>query len=273
MKKNKSGAIILGILLVIIALAGGVGIGFVMGRSTAKTAESEGSGQSGTVSNTVIETNGGTNDAAQVDTESTADVQETSAQTAEVDPDDSVVVLSVDGSDVTLNEINVRLYSLRNYYVGNYGEDPWGQTTDGGQTVAEEAKQTLENDIIRAEVCMSKAADYGVMVTDEISANCLDDAQTTLDNLGQDIADEFGLTLAAQQSVNIKYEVVTAVTNALSDQVREELLADEANQSLSDEELELKISEQVQQEMNSWIDSAQVEYSDVWAQIVVGSVG
>ena len=174
---------------------------------------------------------------------------------------------------VTMNEINVRLYILRNHYIEVYGEDPWNQTTDSGKTVAEEAKATLEDEIIRAELCMEHASELGINVTDEIKAMCLDDAQKFLDDIGPEISAEFGLTLAAEQNVNIKYEVVTAVTNVLSDQARETLLADEANQSLSDADLELKISESVQAQFDAWKEAAQVDYSDVWAQIVVGSVG
>ena len=213
-----------------------------------------------------------TTDEAQTEAESVADNQG-QTDSATVDGDDSVTVLTVDGSAVTMNEINVRLYILRNHYIEVYGEDPWNQTTDSGMTVAEEAKATLEDEIIRAELCMEHASELGINVTDDIKAMCLDDAQKFLDDIGPEISEEFGLTLTAEQNVNIKYEVVTAVTNVLSDQARETLLADEANQSLSDADLELKISESVQAQFDAWKEAAQVDYSDVWAQIVVGSVG
>ena len=271
MKQKRSGAIILSIVLVIIAMAAGIGIGFVMGKSTKDNhTESAEAVESTSIEDTVNESE--TTDVAQTEAESVADNQDQTDSTT-VGGDDSVTVLTVDGNAVTMNEINVRLYILRNHYIEVYGEDPWNQTTDSGMTVAEEAKATLEDEIIRAELCMEHASELGINVTDEIKAMCLDDAQKFLDDIGPEISAEFGLTLAAEQNVNIKYEVVTAVTNVLSDQARETLLADEANQSLSDADLEWKISESVQAQFDAWKEAAQVDYSDVWAQIVVGSVG
>ena len=271
MKQKRSGAIILSIVLVIIAMAAGIGIGFVMGKSTKDNhTESAEAVESTSIEDTVNESE--TTDVAQTEAESVADNQDQTDSTT-VGGDDSVTVLTVDGNAVTMNEINVRLYILRNHYIEVYGEDPWNQTTDSGMTVAEEAKATLEDEIIRAELCMEHASELGINVTDEIKAMCLDDAQKFLDDIGPEISAEFGLTLAAEQNVNIKYEVVTAVTNVLSDQARETLPADEANQSLSDADLEWKISESVQAQFDAWKEAAQVDYSDVWAQIVVGSVG
>lgn len=271
MKQKRSGAIILSIVLVIIAMAAGIGIGFVIGKSSKDNhTESAQAVESTSIEDTVNESE--TTDEAQTEAESVADNQGLT-DSATVDGDDSVTVLTVDGSAVTMNEINVRLYILRNHYIEVYGEDPWNQTTDSGMTVAEEAKATLEDEIIRAELCMEHASELGINVTDDIKAMCLDDAQKFLDDIGPEISEEFGLTLTAEQNVNIKYEVVTAVTNVLSDQARETLLADEANQSLSDADLELKISESVQAQFDAWKEAAQVDYSDVWAQIVVGSVG
>ena len=271
MKQKRSGAIILSIVLVIIAMAAGIGIGFVMGKSSKDNhAESAEAVESTSIEDTVNESE--TTGETQTEVESVADNQG-QTDSATVDGDDSVTVLTVDGNAVTMNEINVRLYILRNHYIEVYGEDPWNQTTDSGVTVAEEAKATLEDEIIRAELCMEHASELGINVTDEIKAMCLDDAQKFLDDIGPEISEEFGLTLTAEQNVNIKYEVVTAVTNVLSDQARETLLADEANQSLSDADLELKISESVQAQFDAWKEASQVDYSDVWAQIVVGSVG
>ena len=250
MKQKRSGAIILSIVLVIIAMAAGIGIGFVMGKSTKDNhTESAEAVESTSIEDTVNESE--TTDVAQTEAESVADNQDQTDSTT-VGGDDSVTVLTVDGNAVTMNEINVRLYILRNHYIEVYGEDPWNQTTDSGMTVAEEAKATLEDEIIRAELCMEHASELGINVTDEIKAMCLDDAQKFLDDIGPEISAEFGLTLAAEQNVNIKYEVVTAVTNVLSDQARETLLADEANQSLSDADLELKISESVQAQFDAW---------------------
>lgn len=259
MNKKSSNTIILMIVLVIVALAAGIGIGFLLGRTYSETKESTSGSETILESVPEIET--------VKETESESEIE------AETEEDDSVPVLSVNGRVVTLNEINVRLYTLRSHYVEIYGEEPWGEITENGQTVSEEAKAQLEADVIRAELCMEKAADYGIVVSDDVIAMNRQEAQNFLDSIGTDIAAQFGLTLTAVQNVYIKYSVITEVTNALDDQIRSELLADEANQGLSDAELEVKISEASQQIMNTWREEATISYEDVWEQIVVGSVG
>ena len=145
MKQKKSGAIILSIVLVIIAMAAGIGIGFVIGKSSKENhTESAEATESAFIESTVNE--------SQAEETAGETLAETDAQTSAddtsttVDGDDSVTVMTVDGNAVTMNEINVRLYILRNHYIEVYGEDPWNEATDGGQTVAEEAKATLEDE-------------------------------------------------------------------------------------------------------------------------------
>ena len=126
MKQKRSGAIILSIVLVIIAMAAGIGVGFVMGKSSKDNhTESAEAVESTSIEDTVNESE--TTGEAQTEAESVADNQGQTDSTT-VDGDDSVTVLTVDGNAVTMNEINVRLYILRNHYIEVYGEDPWNHS-------------------------------------------------------------------------------------------------------------------------------------------------
>ena len=71
----------------------------------------------------------------------------------------------------------------------------------------------------------------------------------------------------------MKYQVITEVTNAVNDQIRAELLADDANKNLDESELDVKISEAFQQQEEAWKADYDIQYSDIWDNIVVGSVG
>lgn len=261
MKKKGSGAMIIGVMLIIVAMVVGIFIGIMIGRS------GSGSDEADQTTNTAQGT---------IQTETQEETQsETMLETEEETMDDSnaAVVMTVGDSKVSMDEVNVRLYSLRSYYVQSYGEEPWGQTLDDGTTLAEAAKQTLEDDIIRAEIFMDKASEYGISVTDTMQTMCSDEAQNFIDNLGEAVAGEFGLKKEAVEAIYIKYEVITAVTNVINDEIREELLADEANKDLSESELDVKISEAFQKIVDEWKAEYTVDYSDIWENIVVGSVG
>lgn len=262
MQKKGSGAMIISIVLIIAAMVIGIFIGILIGKSSV----SENTAQSDDV---VISSESTT----QIDTESVETEEQTESKESMAADGDVAVVMTVGGNDVSMDEVNVRLYSLRSYYVQSYGEEPWGQTLEDGTVLADAAKQTLEDDIIRAEIFMQKAADYGVTVTDDMIAICSDEAQKFVDGLGEAVAGEFGLKKEAVEAVYIKYEVITALTNIINDEIRAEILADEANADLSESELDIKISELFQQQEEAWKNEFEVEYTDIWENIVVGSVG
>ena len=77
---------------------------------------------------------------------------------SETDSENTEVVVTVGDSKVDMKEINYRLYSLRNYYIQAYGEEPWNEPIDeSGVTVAEAAKNQLNDDIVRTEILVDKA--------------------------------------------------------------------------------------------------------------------
>ena len=139
--------------------------------------------------------------------------------------------------------------------------------------MAEAAKAQLDDDIVRTEILVDKASEYGVEATDDIKKACASDAKELIDGLGEDICNEFGLTLEGVESVYLKREISTQVMTAINDKVREELLADSANKDLSEADLEIKISEGYEKKYQEMKKSYRIAYADMWDNIVVGSVG
>lgn len=264
MEKKNSKAVVICITFVIVALAAGIFIGWTMGKSR-NVSETE----------TPAATESVDAHESQSETERESQtVSETETETSsETDSENSEVVVTVGDSKVDMKEINYRLYSLRNYYIQAYGEEPWNEVMEDGRTVAEAAKAQLEDDIVRTEVLVDKAADYGVEATEDIKKACQSDAQQLIDGLGEDICNEFGLTLEGVERVFLKREISTQVMTAINDKIREELLADEASQALDDAELEIKISEGYEAKYQEMKNSYTISYADIWDNIVVGSVG
>lgn len=263
MEKRNSKAAVICITFVIIALAAGIFIGWTMGRN-GKESEAQTQTQSEPAS-----------DSTPV-TESESDTQtESEAQTETPAPENenTEVVVTVGDRKVDMKEVSYRLYSLRNYYIQAYGEEPWNEVMEDGRTVAEAAKAQLDDDIVRTEILVDKALEYGVEATDDIKQACKSDAKELIDGLGEDICNEFGLTLEGVESVYLKREISTQVMTAINDKVREELLADSANKKLSEADLEIKISEGYEKKYQEMKASYTITYADMWENIVVGSVG
>lgn len=257
-KNSKAGAIC--ILFVIIAMVVGIFIGILIGRSM-----NDNNKQS---QDTSAETKGN----LPVETKDTTPVTE--SQTDTLAPEDSeagAVVIEVNGNKVCIEEVNYYLYNMRDEYVGKYGEDPWSQTTDDGQNVAEYAKQQLYDDLVRTQLLKSKAAEYEIIMTDEVKANCADSAYDIIDTLGPDICSQFGITGAGLTKVYEDGELFTQVYNAVYAKLYEEVGT--ANPGLSDEELESKALEAYGTLYAQWLEEAEIQTSDIWDSIVVGSVG
>ena len=257
MEKRNSKAAVICITFVIIALAAGIFIGWTMGRN-GKESEAQTQTQSEPAS-----------DSTPV-TESESEAQ---TETPAPENENTEVVVTVGDRKVDMKEVSYRLYSLRNYYIQAYGEEPWNEVMEDGRTVAEAAKAQLDDDIVRTEILVDKALEYGVEATDDIKQACKSDAKELIDGLGEDICNEFGLTLEGVESVYLKREISTQVMTAINDKVREELLADSANKNLSEADLEIKISEGYEKKYQEMKASYTITYADMWENIVVGSVG
>lgn len=261
MERRNSKAAVICITFVIIALAAGIFIGWTIGRN-GKEPEAQTQTESVASSDTIAMTE------SESETES-----ETQTEAPESENENTQVIVTVGDRKVDMKEVNYRLYSLRNYYIQAYGEEPWNEVTEDGRTVAEAAKDQLDDDIVRTEILVDKASEYGVEATDDIKQACKSDAKELIDGLGEDICNEFGLTLEGVESVFLKREISTQVMTAINDKVREELLADSANKDLSEADLEIKISEGYEKKYQEMKASYTITYADMWDNIVVGSVG
>lgn len=78
-----------------------------------------------------------------------------------------LVVLRVNDAEVTMNEVNIYMYQLRDFYTAQYGEAPWDVEMEDGVTVRDYAKEELKKGLIRAEILISKADEYQVELVDE----------------------------------------------------------------------------------------------------------
>lgn len=262
-KNSKAGAICT--LLVMIAMAIGIFIGILIGRSMNDNNKQTQDTSAETKGNLPVETQDTTRE-----TEPPADTL------APEDSEAGAVVIEVNGNKVCIEEVNYYLYSMRDEYVAQYGEDPWSQTTDDGQNVAEYAKQQLYDDLVRTQLLKSKAAEYEIIMTDEVRSNCAESAYDIVDTLGPDICNQFGITGAGLTKVYEDGELFTQVYNAVYAKLYEE--AGTANPGLSDEALESKALEAKALEAYGtlyaqWLEEADIQTSDIWDSIVVGSVG
>ncbi len=266
MEKKKTTAMIISVLLIVVAMIIGIFIGFLIGRSDDGPSDGESDEAIGTA-----DTQAQIESQPSAESGSISESAETVPETAGAQAENLVTVLTVGDHQVLMDEVNVRLYMLRSHYIESYGEEPWEEIMDDGRTVSETAKDELESDIVRAEIYMDKAADYGIEVTDAIREMCAQEAETFIQNLGPEVTEEFGLRQDAVESVYVKYQIITAVTNAIGDEVRGEMEA--AGESVGEDELNTEITERILQKENEWKSEYTVSYSEIWEHIVVGSVG
>ena len=265
-KKSNAGAICA--VLVIVAMAVGILIGILIGKTM-----NSGNSQPGTVSNG----QSGPSQEAQ-STEQTPEsevVMETVPETLESGSENETgaVVISVNGRELTMDIINYYLYQQRDYFVELYNEEPWGTIMDNGQTVAEYAKEQMYEDIVKTQILAGQAANYGVEMTDEMNAQLADAAQQYVDDLGPEICEQFGLNASAISRAYQDGELSTAVYNAVRDKLSTEMKADSNYSSLSDEEFENAVNDAYNALFEEWKSSADIQTTELWDTIVVGSVG
>ncbi len=264
-KRANVGALCAG--LVIVAMLAGIFVGILIGRSmnTSSGDTQVVSGESGTSeSSTVPEAS----DDAGVVTESVLETSESGSES-----ESGTTVLSVNGRNISMEEINYYLYQQRDYFVELYGEDPWEIVMDDGRTVAEYAKEQLYNDIVRIQILAGQAENYGISLTDEMNAQLADSAQQYVDQLGPEICEQFGLNASAIVQVFQDGELSSSVYNAVWDQLTSQLQEDPDYSGLSDEDLETAVNDAYNTLYQEWLDAADIQTTDIWDTIVVGSVG
>ena len=266
MNRRKSNAGAICAVLVIIAMIVGILIGILIGKTM-----NSGSSQDSTPDSQQT----GQESQSQADIPETELVTDTVSETLESgsESEAGATVLSVNGTAITMEEVNYYLYQQRSYFVDAYGEEPWDIVMDDGQTVAEYAKQQLYDDIVKTQILVGQAGNYGVEMTDEMNASLADEAQNYVANLGPEICEQFGLNAAAIAKVYQNGELSNAVYNAVRDKLSADMKADSNYSSLSDEEFEAAVNDAYNTLFEEWKAGATIQTTDNWDTIVVGSVG
>ena len=174
-----------------------------------------------------------------------------------------LVVLRVNDAEVTMNEVNIYMYQLRDFYTAQYGEAPWDVEMEDGVTVRDYAKEELKIGLIRAEILISKADEYQVELVDEEKQVCAEEAKSYIASIGPVICQDFGLTEEADRLVKEKQYLSTKVYNAVLDSLEATL----------DDPSDAALSEAFDNLYNEWLESATITEDPVWEYIVMGSVG
>ena len=175
----------------------------------------------------------------------------------------NIAVIKVNDSEVTMKEVNIYLYQLRDFYTSQYGESPWNTEMEDGRKLHEYAKEELYNGLVRTEILNSKAEEYGVSLSDEEKQQCADEAKAYMDELGAAIAQDFALTEEGVRIKNEKQALSTKVYNAAL-----ERLAETAEDG-SDEALARSFEEMYE----TWKGEYTITNDPIWDNIVIGSVG
>lgn len=262
MQKSSSKIVLICSILVIIAMGAGIFIGFLIGKSSNK----DNSNGSQTENPADINDNIPVETTPEIDSESNEETQST-------EESEDTFVLSVGDQRVYLEEINYHLYQLRDYYVEEYGEEPWEIVMDDGRTVKEYAKEQLLSELIETQILIDKAGDYGIELTEDDMAVFTSEAQSYIDKIGSDIMEAFGITADAVEKVYKDNEIKSRVKSAIIGEITTELSEDSANVDLSDADMELKAEEEYQKRLTEWKDSYNIVIGEQWNNIVIGSAG
>ena len=161
-KKNKTGLIVLLIIC-------GIVIGVIASVIVMTLLNKNGAG--------VKETQPSTKQETVAESQSTGETFDDSTANDPIPTDEmNIAVIKVNDSEVTMKEVNVYLYQLRDFYTSQYGESPWNTEMEDGRKLHEYAKEELYNGLVRTEILNSKAEEYGVSLSDEEKQQCADEA-------------------------------------------------------------------------------------------------
>ena len=202
--------------------------------------------------------------------ETPAAVVEESESFDDVSPDDPVPtdemdieVIKVNNQGITMKEINVYLYQLRDFYTSQYGESPWNTELEDGTPLYEYAKTELYNGLVRTEILNSKAEEYDVALSDDEKQQCADEAKTYIEELGSAICEDFALTEEGVRIMKEKQALSTKVYNAALEKLAE--TAEDTSEAA------------LAQSFDALYDTRKLDYVNtedtIWQNIVIGSVG
>ena len=146
-----------------------------------------------------------------------ADVVATDGTTVAADQ-----IFILDGVSVPLHEYRLHLLLQRlNYESSGYGEAIWNYSYDDGTTVYDMALESALSVLVDTKILNSKAAEFGVSVTDEEKAEVVEQSQLFIDNIagiyGPELFAELGITIEQVETVvlesliaNKMFEAITA---------------------------------------------------------------
>lgn len=174
-----------------------------------------------------------------------------------------IEVIKVNNMGITMKEINVYLYQLRDFYTAQYGESPWNTEMEDGTLLYEYAKTELESGLVRTEILNSKAEEYDVSLTDEEKQQCADEAKAYIEDLGAAICEDFALTEEGVRLMKEKQALSTKVYNAALDKIAE----------TADDTSEAALAQSFEALYENWKLEYVVTEDPIWENIVIGSVG
>lgn len=192
---------------------------------------------------------------------------ETELQVAEGDPvpteELDMAVIKVNDAEITMKEVNIYMYQLRDFYTAQYGESPWETQLEDGTVLRDYAKEELKAGMVRTEILISKAEEYNVSLTDEEKQNCADEAKAYIDSIGPVICDNFALSEEADALVREKELISTKVYNAALERIAE----------TAEDTSEAALAQAFEEMYETWMDEYTITEEPLWANIIMGSVG
>lgn len=200
----------------------------------------------------------------------TETIAETTSKETEISQDEPVpteeldlAVIKVNDAEITMKEVNIYTYQLRDFYTAQYGESPWETTMEDGTLLRDYAKDELKAGMVRTEILISKADEYDVALTDEEKQTCADEAKAYIASIGPVICDNFALTEEGDTLVREKEMLSTKVYNA----VLESLAETEEDTS------EAALAQAFEVLYETWLSEYTITEEPLWENIIMGSVG
>lgn len=187
---------------------------------------------------------------------------------------DQEPVLTIDNTTIYQDEINARVYRARDQYVSLYGEEPWNMELESGVTVAEQAKDTMLDEMVRVTILGNHAGDYDDMQLDDDEwAACEQQADDYMAELGVDVAAQFSVTRDAVLMIYEKDALAMKVYNRMLEDISSELRQDEAYSNMEDNAFEKVLKEKFDEQYREWKHDCQIETTETWNQLMIGAVG
>lgn len=187
---------------------------------------------------------------------------------------DDEPVLTINDTVIYLSEVNARAYMARDRYVSLYGEEPWSQEVEDGITVAEYAKNTMLEEMVRITILCGKADTYGVeALTEDEKTRCDLQADDYMAALGKNVAAQFSVEHEAMLNIYEKDALSMKVYNKILGELTEDLRSEDAYMDMDDSEFEQILMQKFNELYTRWKEECIIETTETWNQMVIGAVG